>query len=144
MSSPPPSHLIRRTVQRYTASLRKVTILSLPNDTLVDLIFIHLCVRDILRLRSVCTRCCQCGVGFTPVQGMQAILRTDTPANGLETHLAQVSPSNATPSAYHPLLLPRPQQPRGRASCDPCTLRGGQLAEHRTQSVQVLEILCLC
>ncbi|KAF8263377.1 hypothetical protein EI94DRAFT_1436201, partial [Lactarius quietus] len=26
----------------------------LPNDTLVDLIFIHLCVRDILRLRSVC------------------------------------------------------------------------------------------
>ena len=109
MSSSPPSHLIRRTVQRYTASLRKVTILSLPNDTLVDLIFIHLCVRDILRLRSVCTHCYQCAVRFTPIQGMQVILRTDTPTNGLETHLAQVSPTIATPTPNYPLLLPRPQ-----------------------------------
>lgn len=31
-----------------------MTLLSLPNDTLVDLILVHLCVRDILRLRSVC------------------------------------------------------------------------------------------
>ncbi|KAH9077611.1 hypothetical protein EDB83DRAFT_2216738 [Lactarius deliciosus] len=51
---PSPNHLIRRTVQRYAASRRKVTLLSLPNDTLVDLILVHLCVRDILRLRSVC------------------------------------------------------------------------------------------
>ncbi|KAH9053589.1 hypothetical protein EDB87DRAFT_1569222 [Lactarius vividus] len=51
---PSPNHLIRRTVQRFAASRRKVTLLSLPNDTLVDLILVHLCVRDILRLRSVC------------------------------------------------------------------------------------------
>ncbi|KAI0267454.1 hypothetical protein BC834DRAFT_981840 [Gloeopeniophorella convolvens] len=49
-----PHYLIRRTVLRYTR--RKLTLLSLPNDTLVDLIFIHLCVRDILRLRGVCRR----------------------------------------------------------------------------------------
>ncbi|KAH9967504.1 hypothetical protein BC827DRAFT_1264301 [Russula dissimulans] len=49
-----PHRLIRRTVLRYTASRRKLTLLSIPNDTLVDLILVHLCVRDILRLRSVC------------------------------------------------------------------------------------------
>ncbi|KAH9968148.1 hypothetical protein BC827DRAFT_1152440 [Russula dissimulans] len=49
-----PHPLIRRTVLRHTASRRKLTLLSIPNDTLVDLILVHLCVRDILRLRSVC------------------------------------------------------------------------------------------
>src|SRR6266702_2329027 len=107
----PPSHLIRRTVLRYTASRRKVTLLSLPNDTLVDLILIHLCVRDILRLRSVWTPCYRSSVRLTLFQGMQVILRTDTPANGVETRLAQVSPSVATPSSNYPLLLPSPQQP---------------------------------
>ena len=49
-----PNPLIRRTVQRI---LRKnVKLLSLPNDILVDLVLDHLCVRDILRLRSVCIR----------------------------------------------------------------------------------------
>lgn len=51
MSAPNP--LIRRTVLRHAISCRKLTLLSLPNDTLVDLILIHLCVRDILRLRTV-------------------------------------------------------------------------------------------
>ncbi|KAI9513405.1 hypothetical protein F5148DRAFT_1145395 [Russula earlei] len=46
--------LMRRAVSRHTAPRKKWTLLSLPNDTLVDLILIHLCVRDILRLRSVC------------------------------------------------------------------------------------------
>jgi hypothetical protein len=49
-----PNPLIRRTVLRI---LRKnLTLLSLPNDILVDLVLVHLCVRDILRLRSVCIR----------------------------------------------------------------------------------------
>ncbi len=48
--------LIRRTVQRHAVSRRKLTLLSLPNDTLVDLILIHLCVRDIIRLRTVWLR----------------------------------------------------------------------------------------
>lgn len=51
MSAPHP--LIRRTVMRHAISRKKLTLLSLPNDTLVDLILIHLCVRDILRLRTV-------------------------------------------------------------------------------------------
>jgi hypothetical protein len=49
-------HLTRRTVLRHTVSRKKLTLLSLPNDTLVDLILIHLCVRDILRLRTVWLR----------------------------------------------------------------------------------------
>jgi hypothetical protein len=48
--------LIHRTVQRIQRKNFKLTLLSLPNDTLVDLVLIHLCVRDILRLRSVCIR----------------------------------------------------------------------------------------
>jgi len=50
---PAPHPLIRRAVQR---TRMKLTLLRLPNDTLVDLILVHLCVRDILRLRSVCIR----------------------------------------------------------------------------------------
>ena len=53
---PAPHPLIRRTVQRQEIARTKTTLLSLPNDTFVDLILIHLCVRDILRLRSVCMR----------------------------------------------------------------------------------------
>ncbi len=53
-----PHPLIRRIVERQTR--RKLTLLSLPNDTLVDLILVHLCVRDILRLRSVCIRPLDC------------------------------------------------------------------------------------
>lgn len=49
-------HLTCRTVLRHTVSRKKLTLLSLPNDTLVDLILIHLCVRDILRLRTVWLR----------------------------------------------------------------------------------------
>jgi hypothetical protein len=45
--------LIHGTVPRNPVSHTKLTLLSLPNDTLVDLILIHLCVRDILRLRTV-------------------------------------------------------------------------------------------
>jgi hypothetical protein len=48
-----PHRLIRRTVQRLANKRRKLTLLSLPNDTLVDLILDHLCVRDIVHLRSV-------------------------------------------------------------------------------------------
>jgi hypothetical protein len=49
-----PHPLIRWAVVRIER--KKLTLLSLPNDTLVDLILVHLCVRDILRLRSVCIR----------------------------------------------------------------------------------------
>jgi hypothetical protein len=49
-------HLTCRTVLHRAVSRKKLTLLSLPNDTLVDLILIHLCVRDILRLRTVCLR----------------------------------------------------------------------------------------
>jgi hypothetical protein len=48
-----PHSLIRRTVLRHSLARTQLTLLSLPNDTLVDLILVHLCVRDILRLRSV-------------------------------------------------------------------------------------------
>jgi hypothetical protein len=51
---PAPHPLIRRAVQRNAIARTKLTLLSLPNDTFVDLILVHLCVRDILRLRSVC------------------------------------------------------------------------------------------
>ncbi|KAI0301476.1 hypothetical protein BC826DRAFT_966413 [Russula brevipes] len=43
-----PHRLIRRTVLRLANKRRKLTLLSLPNDTLVDLILDHLCVRDIV------------------------------------------------------------------------------------------------
>ncbi len=55
-----PNPLIRRTVLRQRVARRNLTLLSLPNDTLVDLILVHLCVRDILRLRSVCIRYLWC------------------------------------------------------------------------------------
>lgn len=64
MSSAPHS-LIRRVVQRNLIARRQLTLLSLPNDTLVDLILIHLCVRDILRLRSVCVLHLQCNISLT-------------------------------------------------------------------------------
>jgi hypothetical protein len=48
---PAPHPLIRRTVLQIKR--KNLTLLSLPNDTLVDLVLVHLCVRDILRLRSV-------------------------------------------------------------------------------------------
>jgi hypothetical protein len=51
---PAPHPLIRRTVLRIQR--KNLRLLSLPNDTLVDLVLVHLCVRDILRLRSVCIR----------------------------------------------------------------------------------------
>jgi hypothetical protein len=60
-----PHPLIRRTVQRNCIARSKLTLLSLPNDTLVDLILIHLCVRDILRLRSVCIRHLECYISQT-------------------------------------------------------------------------------
>ena len=44
---------------------RQLTLSSVPNDTLVDLILIRLCVRDILRLRSVCVRHLQCNISLT-------------------------------------------------------------------------------
>jgi hypothetical protein len=59
-----PHHLIRRTVQRQRIVRKKLTLLSLPNDTFVDLILIHLCVRDILRLRSVCMRHIECYISI--------------------------------------------------------------------------------
>jgi len=46
-----PHFLIRQTAQRIRR--KNLTLLSLPNDTLADLVLDHLCVRDILRLRSV-------------------------------------------------------------------------------------------
>ena len=58
-----PHPLIRRTVLRQTA--RRLTLLDLPNDTFVDLILVHLCVRDILRLRSVCMRHIECYISMT-------------------------------------------------------------------------------
>jgi hypothetical protein len=48
---PAPHPPIRRTVLQIKR--KNLTLLSLPNDTLVDLVLVHLCVRDILRLRSV-------------------------------------------------------------------------------------------
>jgi hypothetical protein len=59
---PAPHPLISRTVLRQQVVRRKTTLLSLPNDTFVDLILVHLCVRDILRLRSVCMRHIECYV----------------------------------------------------------------------------------
>jgi hypothetical protein len=53
-----PHPLIRRTVLRIKR--KNLTLLSLPNDTLVELVLVHLCVRDILRLRSVCIRYVWC------------------------------------------------------------------------------------
>ena len=60
-----PHPLIRRTVQRNLITRSQLTLLSIPNDTLVDLILIHLCVRDILRLRSVCVRHLECYISLT-------------------------------------------------------------------------------
>ena len=107
-----PHPLIRRTVLRLRQRLtrRNLTLLSLPNDTLVDLILVHLCVRDVLRLRSVCVRHLECYFSITLTSGMQTILRTNAPTNGLEAHLAHLSPS-APAAPSHPLLfLPVSQQ----------------------------------
>ena len=59
-----PHPLIRRTVQREMIARRQLTLLPLPNDILVDLILIHLCVRDILRLRLVCVRHLQSNISL--------------------------------------------------------------------------------
>jgi hypothetical protein len=58
---PAPHPLIRRTVLRQKT---KTTLLSLSNDTFVDLILVHLCVRDILRLRSVRMRHIECYISM--------------------------------------------------------------------------------
>jgi hypothetical protein len=131
---PAPHPLIRRTVQRNaTAARRKLTLLSLPNDTLVDLILVHLCVRDILRLRSVRIRHLGCLISLILISGMQTILRANTPTNGLEAHLAHLSPSTSTSPSHHPLLLPLSQQLRGRTSGHSCPRRGSKLAEYHAQ-----------
>ena len=57
--------LIPRAVLRCSIAQERVTLLSLPNDTFVDLILVHLCVRDILRLRSVCIRYLECYISLT-------------------------------------------------------------------------------
>ena len=57
--------LIPRAALRCSLTCEKVTLLSLPNDTFVDLILVHLCVRDILRLRPVCIRYLECCISLT-------------------------------------------------------------------------------
>src|SRR5712675_226389 len=113
MFTAPHPLIVPRTVQRQRVLPRKLTLLSLPNDTFVDLIFIQLCVRDILRLRSVCIRHLYYMLhpnNIIDFVGMQTILRTNTPTNGLEAHLAHLSPSTAASPSYHPLFLPISQR----------------------------------
>ncbi len=129
-----PNPLIRRTVLGVTRRNLNLSLLSLPNDTIVDLILVRLCVRDILRLRSVCIRHLWCYVSMTPsILGMQTILRTNAPTGGLEAHLAHLSPSTAATASHHPLFDPFSQQPRGRTTGYSCPRRRSKLEEYDAQ-----------